>query len=94
VLPQKWLWNFVPAFGLILKLDASTGEVVDSLQDATGRIAWASSAVEHNGYLFIGSVREEIEWISRYPLPGAVHHPAAFVASAREQAEDVPAPSS
>jgi sugar lactone lactonase YvrE len=58
-------------YGFVLKLDTS-GRVVQNLQDPKGLyFAQISSALEHEGKLYLGSIGEDA--IGRLPLPATSH---------------------
>ncbi|KAG5179032.1 hypothetical protein JKP88DRAFT_201232 [Tribonema minus] len=49
--------RLIPRYGLVLELNAQTGEVQASYHDPTGRVPFVSTALRHptTGYLFLGS---------------------------------------
>eukprot|EP00611_Tribonema_gayanum_P020433 TRINITY_DN372_c1_g1_i1.p1 TRINITY_DN372_c1_g1~~TRINITY_DN372_c1_g1_i1.p1 ORF type:complete len:497 (-),score=188.54 TRINITY_DN372_c1_g1_i1:636-2126(-) len=49
--------RLIPRYGLVLQLNAQTGEVQASYHDPTGRVPFVSTALRHPtmGYLFLGS---------------------------------------
>jgi sugar lactone lactonase YvrE len=50
------IWGGFPHYGMVLKLNKS-GEIVESLQDPTGRVWSVTNAVPWKNFLFVGSLR-------------------------------------
>lgn len=75
LLPKAVFLRMVPRVGLVLRLEVSgsgpsqSASVVDSLQDPTGRLHLLTSAYEHQGYLYLGSISAQLNFIARVPWP-------------------------
>jgi len=61
------LGYFTPKYGGVLRIDAATGEVLELLEDTTGRVKYLAEAKYHNGYMYLGSYRGEVRQVSRIP---------------------------
>jgi sugar lactone lactonase YvrE len=80
-IPPSWDWLQLPApNGYVLGLDVD-GNVVQNLQDPTGKtVAGVTSVVEHNGYLYLGTAGNRP--IRTLPAPSAAS-PTAIAPGAR-----------
>jgi hypothetical protein len=77
LLPKQLFLRLVPRIGLLLRLqidEAATGSsssvptahIVESLQDPKGaRTALLTGAYEHQGYLYIGSISHDVNFLPR-----------------------------
>jgi len=58
-----FLWGSAPHYGMVVRLNPE-GEIVESLQDPTGKVWAITNAVPWKDYLFLGSL--EADFIARY----------------------------
>ena len=65
MLPKSW-WVRPARYGLVIKMDEN-GSVVESLHDPTGNLSFITNAVEHDGYLYLATLKGD--WIARVNLP-------------------------
>ncbi len=51
----KFIWARPETYGLVVKLD-DQGQIIDSLQDSSGKVSFITNAVEVNGFLYLGTL--------------------------------------
>lgn len=75
VLPKQAFLRLVPRVGLLLRLEVeashSTARIVESMQDNSGGIMLLTGAYEHGGYLFVGAIAHEVNYVARIPYSKA-----------------------
>lgn len=64
ILPKSW-WVRPARYGLVVKMDEN-GRILESLHDPGGNLSFITNAVEHDGYLYLGTLKGD--WIARVRL--------------------------
>jgi sugar lactone lactonase YvrE len=64
VFPKSW-WVRPHSYGLVIKMNEQ-GEIIDSLHDPEGKLAFITNAVEEKGYLYLATLKGD--WIARVKL--------------------------
>lgn len=89
LLPKSAFLKMVPRVGLLLRLELAsdlrakhaTARIVDSLQDHSGAYPLLTGAYEHRGFLYVGSISHDVDFVAR--IPWAPHK------SSKTKSEDV-----
>jgi sugar lactone lactonase YvrE len=72
LLPKTFFLKTVPRVGLLMQLqldgpNARSASIVDTLQDNTGATTLLTGAYQHRGYLYIGAISHEYNYVGRIP---------------------------
>lgn len=71
LLPKSAFLRMVPRVGLLLRLeldaDHRSARIVESLQDRSGAYPLLTAAYEHRGFLYVGSISHDVDFVARIP---------------------------